>query len=188
MAQRLTSLPPDQLSAEQRVVYDGITGGDRLKGTQHFPVVAPDGSLNGPFGIMVNVPGVGGALQELGAAIRYRTSLSARVREIAILLVAWSLDSEFEWWAHERVGRAVGLTDAELAQLAQGQFESSDAAEQAAADLCIILLDGGSVSDENYARFAEILGAPAIVELTSLVGYYRTLAQLMAVFDVGIPG
>ncbi len=38
-----------------KILYDGITGGDRLKGTQHFPVVAPDGSLNGPFAIMAHV-------------------------------------------------------------------------------------------------------------------------------------
>jgi 4-carboxymuconolactone decarboxylase len=187
MAQRLTSLIPDQLTPQQRAVYEGITGGDRLKGTQHFPVVADDGSLNGPFGVMVHVPGVGGALQELGAAIRYRTSLSARVREIGILLVAAALGSDFEWWAHERVGRAVGLTEGELAQLSQGRFESSDAREQAAADLSISLLNNSPVSDEEYARCADTLGVQAIVELTSLVGYYRTLAQLMAVFDIGIP-
>lgn len=187
MAQRLTPLPPDQLTAQQRAVYDGITGGDRLKGTQHFPVVAPDGSLNGPFGIMVHVPGVGGALQELGAAIRYRTSLTARVREIGILLVASKLSSEFEWWAHERVARAVGLDDAELAELQQGGFSSTDPVEQAAADLSVSLLDNTGVTDEQYARYHDVLGVQAVVELTSLVGYYRTLAQLMAVFDIGVP-
>ena len=187
MAQRLTPLPPAELTDEQRAVYDGITGGDRLKGTQHFPVVAPDGSLNGPFGIMVEVPGVGSALQELGAAIRYRTSLTARIREIGILLVASKLSSAFEWWAHERVARAVGLDDAELAELEQGGFSSTDPAEQAAADLSVALLDNTVVTDEQYARYHDVLGVQAVVELTSLVGYYRTLAQLMAVFDIGIP-
>jgi 4-carboxymuconolactone decarboxylase len=188
VAQRLTSLTPGQLTDDQRAVYEGITGGDRLKGTQHFPVVAEDGSLNGPFGVMVHVPGVGGALQELGAAIRYRTSLTARVREIAILLVASKLHSDFEWWAHERVARAVGLTDDELEQLSKGQWAAPDPVEQAAADLSVALLDNAAVSDGDYARYGEVLGVQAIVELTSLVGYYRTLAQLMAVFDIGIPG
>ncbi|BBZ01464.1 hypothetical protein MCHIJ_09010 [Mycolicibacterium chitae] len=187
MSRRLSSLTPAELTEAQRVVYDGITGGDRLKGTQHFPVVADDGSLNGPFGIMLHAPGIGDLLQQLGAAIRYRTGLTARIREIGILLVAAALDSEFEWWAHERVARAVGFSDAELEQLSQGTFTSADAAEQAAADLCGILLTAGAVSDEDYARYAEVLGTEAIIELTTLVGYYRTLAQLMSVFDTGVP-
>ncbi|KWX68224.1 carboxymuconolactone decarboxylase family protein [Mycobacterium sp. NAZ190054] len=187
MSRRLRSLTPADLTDEQRVVYDGITGGDRLKGTQHFPVVAPDGSLTGPFGVMLHAPGIGDALQQLGAAIRYRTGLSARIREIAILLVATATDSEFEWWAHERVGRAAGLTDDELGQLSTGTFDAEDATEQAAADLCSTLLGNGSVTDEDYRGYAEVLGVEGIVELTTLVGYYRTLAQLMAVFDIGLP-
>lgn len=184
---RLHALTPDELTDSQRVVYDGITGGDRLKGTQHFPVRLPDGSLTGPFGIMLHAPGIGDILQQLGAAIRYRTGLSARVREIGILLVGAALKSEYEWWAHERVARAVGFTDEELDQLSRGVFESSDPVEQAAADLCITLRDGGAVTDEKFADYTDVLGTEAIIELTTLVGYYRTLAQLMAVFEVGIP-
>jgi hypothetical protein len=26
-----------------------------------------------------------------------------------------------------------------------------------------------------------------VIEITTLVGYYRTLAQLMTVFDIGVP-
>lgn len=187
MSGRLESLTPDDLTEAQRVVYDGITGGDRLKGTQHFPVVAPDGSLTGPFGIMLHAPGVGDILQQLGAAIRYRTGLTGRVREIGILLVGSALQSEYECWAHERVARAMGFTDHELDQLSRNAFQTSDPVEQAAADLCGTLLSGGSVADDEYARHVDVLGVEAIIELTTLVGYYRTLAQLMAVFGTGIP-
>jgi 4-carboxymuconolactone decarboxylase len=187
VSRRLEALTPDALTDAQRVVYDGITGGDRLKGKQHFPVVLPDGSLTGPFGIMLHAPGIGDILQQLGAAIRYRTGLTARVREIGILLVGTAMQSEYEIWAHERVARAVGFTDAELEQLSRGGFQSSDPQEQAAADLCTALLDGRPIADERFVGFAETLGAEAIIELTTLVGYYRTLAQLMAVFAIGIP-
>lgn len=184
---RLDSLTPDRLTEAQRVVYEGIVGGDRLKGPQHFPVLRPDGSLTGPFGIMLHAPGTGDILQQLGAAIRYRTGLTARVREIGILLVAAALGSEFERWAHERVARAVGFTDDELDQLARGSFTSSDPTEQAAADLCVALLADGAVTDRQYAGFTETLGVEAMIEITTLVGYYRMLAQLMTVFDIGVP-
>ena len=186
-ADRLHRLTPAELDIDQQVVYEGIAGGDRAKGVQHFPLTADDGSLNGPFGIMLHAPGIGGALQELGATIRYRTSLSSRVREIAILMVAAAVDSPFEWWAHERVGRAVGLTGDEIAALADRTFTSGDAEEQSAADLCEHLLSGDALEPATYAALEGVLGVAAMIELTTLVGYYRTLADLMLVFDVGVP-
>lgn len=185
--QRLASLRPQDLDEEQRAVYESIAGGDRAKGVQHFPLAADDGSLNGPFGIMLHAPGVGSVLQELGATIRYRTDLTTRSREIAILLVAQSTGSEFEWWAHERVGRAAGLTPAELMELSMGRFTGDDPQEQAVADLAVVLLTSGNVSDQEYAAARAALDERQVVEVTTLVGYYRTLAQLMSVFDVRVP-
>lgn len=187
MIDRLRRLTPGELNDEQRRVYDGIAGGDRAKGIQHFPLTAADGSLNGPFGIMLYAPGISDALQELGATIRYRTSLTARVREIAILMVAQTVQSPFEWWAHERVGRAGGLSEADLAALASGAFTSEVPVEQASADLCRHTLGGEPLDDTTYAAFEGKLGVVSMIELITLVGYYRTLADLMRVFDVGVP-
>lgn len=125
-------------------------------------------------------------MQELGAAIRYRTGLSDRVREIAILGVAAATDCAFERYAHERVGRAAGLTEAELEALACRTFTSGDPVETAAYALCERLEESVvRLSDAEYAAAERVLGREAILELVALVGYYRTLAQLMAVFEVG---
>ncbi|WP_208719877.1 carboxymuconolactone decarboxylase family protein [Amycolatopsis circi] len=81
-------------------------------------------------------PAVGSPLQALGEAIRYRTRMSARMREIAILAVASASGSEFETYAHQRAGRAAGLSDDELSTLASGTFT----AQVAAYRLCLRLL------------------------------------------------
>ena len=186
-AARLPKLVPDQLDAAQRAVYDAITGGDRAKGPRHFPLTDADGALGGPFGVMLHSPGVGGTLQDLGAKIRFHTDLTARVREAAILQVARVLGSDYEWWAHTRVGRAAGLTDDEIASLSSGSYLGADPVEAASATLVAILLESNVVNDEQFAVLSEALSTQQIVDLTVLVGYYRTLAQLMAVFDVGVP-
>ncbi|MBY8863366.1 carboxymuconolactone decarboxylase family protein [Nocardia sp. CA2R105] len=186
--ERLRRLTPEDLDDAQRAVYDLIAGGDRAKGPQHFPLLAEDGSLNGPFGVMLHAPGIGAVLQDLGAAIRFRTDLTARIREIAILQVAQAMGSEFEWWAHERVGRAVGLTDDELLSLAVGGFHSDDPTENASAVFCANLLSSNVVTDSEFASAEEHLSAEQMINLTVLVGYYRTLAQLMQVFVIGVPG
>ena len=46
--------------------------------------------------------------------LRFRGLLSARARELVILVVAASWESEFEWWAHVRIGKQIGLTDDEI--------------------------------------------------------------------------
>jgi 4-carboxymuconolactone decarboxylase len=185
---RLTDLTPADLDDSQRALYDDIVGGPRGSGPQHFALTTPDGALTGPFGVMVHEPALGRPLQELGSAIRYGTGLTGRVREIAILAVAVATDSAFERHAHERVGRATGLTDDELGALTDGTFGSNDAVEQAAYDLCRRLLDDRSrLTDEEYAALVDDLGTTTVTELVVLVGYFRTLAQLLDVFDVGAP-
>lgn len=185
---RLPDLTPADLTDEQRVLHERISAGPRARGTQHFALTTEDGALTGPFGVMVHEPALGGPLQELGSAVRHHTRLSERVREIAILAVAAATGSAFEQHAHERVGRAVGLTDDELAALAGGTFTSTDPVEDAAhAFSRRLLADRSRLTDTDYADIVGILGTTTITELVVLVGYYRTLAQLLDVYDVGVP-
>ena len=59
--------------------------------------------------------------------------------------------------------------------------------EQASVDLVACVLDGAALDDATYAPLASRLGVPPMIEVIALVGYYRTLADLMQVFDVGVP-
>ncbi len=185
---RLADLTPAEMRDEQLALRDRIIGAPRGSGPQHFPLTTADGALTGPFGVLVHDPSLGAPLQELGSAVRYATSLSDRVREIAILAVAEATGSAFEQYAHARVGRAAGLTDDDLAALAAATFTSTDPVEQSAYDLTQRLLEGRArLSDAAYDELAETLGTTTITELVVLVGYYRTLAQLLDVYDVGVP-
>ncbi|MFF3494759.1 alpha/beta hydrolase fold domain-containing protein [Streptomyces sp. NPDC002795] len=185
---RLPRLTEADLDDAQHTLRRAITSGPRSTGPQHFPLQDENGALNGPFGLMLHTPDLGAPLQELGSAIRYRATLNDRTREIAILTVAAATSSEFETYAHERVGRAAGLTEAELTALRTGTFTSTDPSEAAAYAACRrLLLDDTPWSDTEYDATQQLLGNNQLLELTVLVGYYRTLAQLMNVFDVGAP-
>ena len=118
---RLPWWTPEELDDTQREVYEAIVGGHRTLDRQHFRVIDAQGRLEGPFNAMLFAPAVGLALQHLGAAVRYFTSLSDRIRETAILQVARHHRSDFEWYAHERVGIASGLNRSEITDLAEGR-------------------------------------------------------------------
>jgi 4-carboxymuconolactone decarboxylase len=182
---RIPPFRPEHLTPDQQAVYDAVTGGPRARGPQLFPLTTDDGSLRGPFNALLLAPAIGGALQELGSAIRYRGALDDRSREIAILLVAARWRSEFEQVSHEAIARSLGFDDAQLAGLAREDLRGLSDRERVVADTVRALLDG-DLDDDAWRRAEHGLGAPTVFELTTLVGYYSTLALQLRVFRVGV--
>ena len=180
---RMPPLQPDTLGEAQRALYDELTGGPRARGRQYFPLATSDGTLRGPFDAFLRSPSIGGALQRLGSAIRFESRLSDRAREIAILLVAARWRSDFERESHEAVGRGVGLTDAELRSLGSEEVTAFEGTEGLVASVTVALLDG-DLDDALWATAVAELGDAAVFELTTLVGYYATLALQLRVFRI----
>ncbi|MEO5837421.1 MAG: carboxymuconolactone decarboxylase family protein [Acidimicrobiales bacterium] len=189
---RLAHLRPDELTAEQRQLYDTINQGPRR--AAHQGLVSPvglvddEGRMQGPFNAMLFHPVIGGALQELGRTLRFSGQLPPRSREIAILIVAESERSDFEWVAHAAIGANLGLSDAAIAALARADtVEFDDPIEQMVAETTRALVATGDLDDQTYRGAEAVLGAAGLVELTTLIGFYRTLALQMRVFRVPAP-
>ena len=118
---RLAVLTSDEMTPEQVGLYREILGGPRGQGPRAVLLSSGAGGLAGPFNAMLYAPEVGRALQELGAAIRFRAHLAPRIREMAILVVAQSQDSDYERFSHEPIGREAGLTEPEIEALRAGE-------------------------------------------------------------------
>ncbi len=183
MASRIRPLTPRELTPEQSALHRAIAGGPRAQGPQHFPLTADDGSLRGPFDLMLRSPAVGTAQQELGAAIRFRTGFTDRMRELAILLVAARWDSAFERESHEAIARALGFGEDELAAIRAEDVSPFSGVERMVGAAVLELLDG-DLSDEAWGAASTALGIDGVFELTALVGYYATLALQLRVFRV----
>jgi 4-carboxymuconolactone decarboxylase len=178
---RLRWLAPDELETDARAVYDRIAG-------SRGPAMGDAGRLHGPFNAMLYNPPIGNALQELGAAIRYRGSLPPRAREIAILELAALRRSPFEWYAHARAGKAAGLSEDEIAAVRDGAPAATlEAGETHVRELVRTLVRERDLDDAAYAAAAGRLGAPQLIELIALVGYYDLLALSLRVFRTPLP-
>ncbi|MEX1008798.1 MAG: carboxymuconolactone decarboxylase family protein [Acidimicrobiia bacterium] len=184
---RLEQLTLDTLTPDQRELYDAIVG-RRLGSILPSRIADEQGRLQGPFNAMLHYPALGHPLQELGGGLRFRGSLPARARELVILTVAAAWESEFEWWAHVRIGHEVGLTDDEI--IAVRSFlplALDDPVEQAALDVARAAATTADLDDDLYARSRDALGDKMLIEALTLVGYYALLALQMRVFRVPLP-
>lgn len=185
---RLPWPTPGELDDSQRAVYDAIAGGPRAAGPQAFRLTDQDGRLEGPFNAMLVSPGVGLALQELGAAVRYRTTLSDRAREIAILALAALRRSDFEWYAHERVGRRAGLTEDELSAMLAGHTPASLSPEESVLlQTTRMLATAGDLGDDDFTVAETYLGREKVAELVVLVGYYDLLGLTLRIWRTPLP-
>src|SRR6516225_1858482 len=149
---RLAALSSDTMTPEQVGLYREILAGPRGQGPRAVPLATGAGGLAGPFNAMLYAPEVGHALQELGAAIRFRTQLAPRIREMAILVVARAWDSEYERTSHEPIGREAGLTDTEIGALRAGADPGfADEQERVAYSVACDLTGPADLDDEQYA-------------------------------------
>lgn len=181
---RCSRFTPNTMRTDRRELYDRIVSGPRASGPQLFELADEEGVLRGPFNAFLLNPELGEALQRVGATLRYRSTLSPRLREMAILAVAAHCRSEFEWYAHERVGRSVGISEQELDALRSGSAPPlDDPLERAGLHVTLAMLEG-DVDDELYAEARSHLGEERIFELTTVVGYYAMLALQLRVFRV----
>jgi alkylhydroperoxidase/carboxymuconolactone decarboxylase family protein YurZ len=185
-AGRAPWLVPEALDPGQRRLYDAIVAGPR--GADPRVALTDDqGRLSGPFNVMLQSPEVGEALQALGAAMRYRLGLSERSRELAILEVARARRSEFEWYAHVRIGLAAGLTDAEIEAIRVGDELELSPSELIVRQVTRTLLSARDLDDDLFNRTEADLGPAQLNELITLVGYYDLLALSLRVWRTPLP-
>ena len=96
---RLPDLSYDDMTAQQQRVHDGMIAG-------------PRGKVVGPLKIWLYSPEFADRAQQLGAHVRYHSSLPAELSELAILVTARLWKADFEWCSHVGYARAAGISEA----------------------------------------------------------------------------
>lgn len=172
---RLTPLTPDQMTDEQREVAQAIIGG-------------PRGGLRGPFEAWLRSPVLADRAQRLGEFCRFNSSLAPHLSELAILLTGKHWSSQYEFFAHSRLGRQAGLPDETIEAIRTGQHPAlRDASEEAIYELVTEYLARHRVSDATFERTRDVLGETGVVDVIGVVGYYSLVSMTLNVFEVALP-
>ena len=185
---RIPYLLPDQLTPEQRALYDAIAGGKRSRGSKKLQLATPEGGLVGPFNAWLTSPEVGDRIQQLGAALRFSSSLSDPLLELAILVTARHWRARFEWWAHAPMARRSGVDERVIEAIRTGREpELEDPAQRTVYRFSRELLERHEVSEGLYEEAREHLGERGLVDLVSLLGYYGLVSMTLNTFEVPLP-
>lgn len=179
---RTSSPLPEELDGDRRTLYSLIADGPR-RAQARVPLVDDAGRLLGPFGLMLLSPRIGAAVQSVGAALRFDVDLPARLRELAILVVAASVGAEFEWVAHEAAALDAGAELTQLQDILDGRLPTGvEPTELVGLRVVQSLLAHRTVDDPLYAEAKAALGESGLAAIVWLVGYYQMLATALATF------
>lgn len=172
---RIALPSPDVMSDEQRAVFDAVVSG-------------PRGALIGPLRAALHNPELADRWQRFGEIIRYRTSLPARIGELAILVTARRWNSELEWVVHAEAARKGGLKNAVIDAIHSGdmpKFDNEDEADVYAYARELQLT--GQVSETVYTAVKQSWGERGVVELTAIIGYYTMVSMTLNAHRIPLP-
>jgi 4-carboxymuconolactone decarboxylase len=160
------------LTAEQQVVFDDIRSG-------------PRGLVEGPLRVWLQSPAFAERAQKLGAFCRYGTRLSARLSELAIVIVGAHWRAGFEWSAHAPIAAKAGIDSEVLEAIRAGARPSIVRAdERAVYKFSQELLETKRISEGAYKEVVELVGAEGAVELVGVLGYYTLICMTINAFEI----
>ncbi len=184
---RLPLIPPAELTAEQRPLYEDMRRGieTNFKG---FQAIAADGALIGPWNPWLRYAKFGGPIWELVKALSSSPTLPKPVREVAILVTGAHFHSAYELYAHVLVAEARGLADEKIATIVAGQRPVDLSREEAVAyDVASALVRGSTLPELVYKQSVLTFGEDGNAELINLVGLYCLVSVILNGFDVPVP-
>jgi alkylhydroperoxidase family enzyme len=122
--------------------------------------------------------------QVLSEYIRTGSTLSPRVREMAILRIGFLCQSEYEWTAHARAGRAAGLSNDEVQRIAEGPEAGWGADDAALLQAVDDLYANDRVAPATWARLATRLDRKQLLDVLIAAGGYRMVSMSLNTFGV----
>jgi 4-carboxymuconolactone decarboxylase len=171
---RLPELKRDELDPDSQAVWD------RVVGTR--------GSVRGPFAILMHNPPLADRVAELGAQLRFRSTLSGADKELAILTAGREVEAKYEWVAHEPLGLKEGTRPEAIEVLRQQRATDGLTTREALiVDVVRTVYREHTLSDELYARAEAEFGRAGLVEIVVLAGYYGLIGYALNVFEADLP-
>jgi len=177
LAESLSRLPlrtREEMDDHGKRLYDAVVG------PQSRTLVG----LQGPSGISLHAPRLGELQRAVNQYLRFDTALGRRLTELAILVAAREMDSQFEWTAHEPAGLIEGLEQTIIDVVkCRRPVSGLPAKEAAIVGLGREVFRRRKVHPQTFARAVKLFGRQGVVELVALMGNYAATALMFRAVD-----
>lgn len=129
-------------------------------------------------------PALARAFNVFNGHVLYASTLSDRQRELVVLRVAKLRQSDYEWRQHLMLARDAGITDEEIARVADGGVEGWTPLDGAMLSAVDELVRDAMVAEGTWEVLAAQLDREQLMDLVFTVGAYDLLAMAFRSFGV----
>jgi 4-carboxymuconolactone decarboxylase len=172
---RFQPIPPDEMNAEQRAIYDEALASKR-------------GQVPAPVLAWLHSPDLARHAARLGAFLRFDTTLGAQLSELAILVTARHWSAAYEWYAHKKLALQAGIAPDVLDAINIRHVpDLDDPRAQIVYEVSEALHESRVLPQALYNRARTLLGERGLVELIGLLGYYTLVSMTLNAYEVGLP-
>jgi 4-carboxymuconolactone decarboxylase len=143
---------------------------------------------NPPYRAYIRSPDLARRLSALSDYLRWNTSLSPRLSELAILITAREWTAQYEWFAHYPLALKGGLDPKVADAIAAGKRPDTMKDDEAALyDLATALYRDRKVSDAVYKAALEKFGERGIMDIIGIIGYYDLVSMTLITMQAAPP-
>ena len=179
---RLPTIQRENLDADGQRVFDLIVN----------PGSRYSSGLRGPIGMWMYSPPMAEHLFPASTYLRFGhdNERDQRLVELAILAAARALNSQYEWSAHEGLGRSAGLEEGIIDLVRHGRSLDVEGlpgfgeVERTIVSLVRQLILEPKVDVETFATARRLFSEQGLMDLAGLVGHYTTVNYTLKTFDV----
>jgi len=177
MAARVSYLNREDLPEADRVIFDNLAA-------------ESGGTVGNLFRVLAHTPKFLRRFCSMGNALRNKTELDPKLRELAILTVGRLTDAQYEFVHHCSIARRVGVSREQIEALADWekstQFSDN---ERAVIRYAVEATSNVRVTDAIWSALKTFLDTPRMMELVQNVAYYNMVVRILVPVGVELePG
>jgi 4-carboxymuconolactone decarboxylase len=137
---------------------------------------------------MIYSPEMALRANRLAEYLAEQSPLPEKIKRLAALIAARSMDCQYVWNAQAPAGRRAGLSGALIDALREKKpLPAMPADEVAVVHYGLELAATNQVGQETFQAALDQLGAQGLTEFTTSLGYFRMLALNANAFTIDLP-
>jgi alkylhydroperoxidase family enzyme len=139
--------------------------------------------------LLAHSPNGARAIQAMAKFIRHTSRLDGKLRELAILQIAYLCGGAYQFSHHVKIGLEFGLTDLEIKAI-RSETEGADSSLSPLAKAVLraareMTLDGG-ISNEVFSTLQRELDNECLVDLVIAISFYVGAVRLHSALQVDV--